>query len=295
MARISREFLVPYLQNLCSLYIADEKIKNKIRNLENRIYHVTKGVEKECWPACADQISVVNGTVVFCFFAAAFFGLGIFSAIALMAEVESIPWLILFFSVPMFLFFLIGGISKIRANQEYNREEEQRYKHGINRCYAAREHNEQVRQKELPGLQTELQEAQAELEKVNNVMRQVYAANIIPLKYREFYAIVYLYDWFVHGASDNLDMALNTFVLEEIKDQLDRIIENQSEIILNQCRQMALQQQTLKAQEEHNEIMIRKIDQIIESNDQRNMYLDMIECNTAATAYFAAADYLNKI
>ena len=90
-------------------------------------------------------------------------------------------------------------------------------------------------------------------------------------------------------------MALNMFVLEEIKEKLDRIIANQKEIILNQYLQLAEQRRSLELQEEHTSMMESKLNQINASNEERNTYLAMIESNTATTAYFATANYLTRL
>ena len=103
---------------------------------------------------------------------------------------------------------------------------------------------------------------------------------------------MYLYDFFSTSRSDDLDMALNTYVLEQIKDKLDEMIEHQREAIINQRMLMVNQQRALEEQRAYHAYMKKRARQIASSLEEQNQYLDMIKCNTAATAYFAAADYL---
>ena len=95
--------------------------------------------------------------------------------------------------------------------------------------------------------------------------------------------------------ADDLDHALSMFVLEEIKAKLDRIIENQKEIIFNQYQIASNQQKFMEQQQRHSAMMHAKLDQIQANNEERNAYLHMIESNTATTAFFATADYIRRI
>lgn len=141
-------------------------------------------------------------------------------------------------------------------------------------------------------MKKQMENLSAERNKIAKALNEVYAANIIPSHYRDMYAAVYLYDFFSTSRSDDLDMALNTYVLEQIKDKLDVIIEKQHTSILNQRLILANQQRSLEEQRAHNAYMRQKIYQIASSIEEQNQYLAMVESNPAATAYFAAANYL---
>lgn len=104
--------------------------------------------------------------------------------------------------------------------------------------------------------------------------------------------MVYLYDWFGTSGADDLDHALSMFVLEEIKARLDRIIEQQSEMILNQQLMIANQQKTQELQIAHAKMMRNKVQQLQATEEERLRYDRMIEANTRGMAYFAVADYL---
>ena len=294
MARISREFLVPYIQNLCSLHLVQEKNKKRISQLKWEINQVTNGERREVRPKPPGERTVFGFTEFSVAFVTGLFGLAVLWIGGWEPNFELfevVTTLLLIAAIGMFIVCLCVLIAKIRENSAYNHRELARYQEESRAWRYAKEQNEEARQKKLPGLQAALADVQAEYNRVETVLRQMYAANIIPMKYRDLYTTVYLYDWFVNGVSSDLDMALNTFVLEEIKDKLDVIIRNQEEIILNQRRQMAMQQQSLETQEQHYRMMEQKAAQIAQSQEEQVMYLNMIESNTSATAYFAAANF----
>ena len=123
----------------------------------------------------------------------------------------------------------------------------------------------------------------------------VYNANIIPAQYRNIYAAVYLYDWFSTSGADDMDHALSMFVLEEIQSKLDRIIANQEEMIINQEILIANQRKSIEEQRAHNSIVQSKIATLQATQDEQLRYIQMTEAETAACAYFAAADYIRRI
>lgn len=153
------------------------------------------------------------------------------------------------------------------------------------------EENEKLKQY-IPAYEEELAYYKQERRRVKRLLNQVYDVNIIPGRYRDSYVAMYLYDWFGTSQADDLDMALNTLVLEEIKERLDTLISYQSQSILNQRMILANQQRAYNEQQRHNSLMRAEANRIAASNEERNIYLSMIESNTAATAYFAAAEYL---
>lgn len=139
--------------------------------------------------------------------------------------------------------------------------------------------------KRVPNLEKKMARLSIERNKIAETLSKVYAANIIPSYYRDMYAAVYLYDFFSTSRSDDLDMALNTYVLEQTKDKLDVIIEKQHTEILNQRRILAYQQKSLEEQRAHNAYMRQKVYQIASNIEEQNQYLAMVESSAAATAY----------
>lgn len=301
MSKLNREFLVPYLEDVCALYMADLEVCAKMYNAQRKIIIARRGEEINP-PAKPKYEESLGG------FGCLVSGIGLFLLIA--------PIILLFASRfdpsvtegqrKLFIFMAFVGIPMglllfvpvrkeeyeiARNNKELNRH----YKEAVRqyeieeRIVSAR--NEEARRK-IPDLEKQVNELSEERKKIAKTLETVYAANIIPSHYRDMYAAVYLCDFFSTSRSDNLDMALNTYVLEQIKDKLDVIIEKQRESILNQRLILANQQKSLEEQRAHNAYMRQKVYQIASSIEEQNQYLAMIEGSSAATAYFAAANYL---
>lgn len=303
MARYNRDFLVPYLHDLCALYLAERKLESNIANTMENI----KSCSHEHWPKPPREPEGMSipGWVWFALIfggfwivAGHFMVFEIIGGDSLRTEQIGFAW-----TMSLFALFFLGatplyfGIREYRWEVEFDKKHKrdyeillERYAEDLKQAYLDNEH----KANQLPILENQLREQKAELEKLRDVRRFVYGANIIPTHYRNFYATVFLYDWFAYGSSDDLDMALNTFVLEEIKDRLDRIIEQQSEMILNQRKMLAKQQESIDAQDQHNNMMRQKLDQLQATEDERLRYERMAETNTAATAYFTAATYLKS-
>ncbi len=295
MAKYNREFLVPYLQSICALELAQNKLSKKDEELQYQVRLAQNGYSNPT-PRMPEKKPLVN--FMDCLF--------LIAAIALFVPLAILVWGILFSDCPggFIIFVLIGGaidvglfsspICNIKEGLEWNSRNEEQYYEGMKHYRRMNEENAKMR-KAVPVLQLEMANCRSEIEKGKMTLKQVYSANIIPSRYRNIYVAIYLYDWFSTSQADELDAALNMFVLEEIKDRLDTIIRNQSEMILNQYMMLSNQQKSLEQQEAHGRMMRGKLDQMIATEQERNVYLEMIEGNTRATAYFAAADYIRKI
>lgn len=291
MARYDREFLVPYLEDICALQLSKRKIKNMIASSEEEISEInqaalnsveapkleayegeasTKGLGTGCLGCILGIAAVVS------FFVALFSGEQGMLVLPLILAISGI-WLTIQF---------MGA--KDEANQQIKaRNDERERDHALEQAaalMAVEPKNNAVYER----IETLKQEA----DKVDALLEKAYSANVIPRWYRDLYPAIYLYDWFSNSRADDLDIALNTLVLEQIKDKLDIIIRNQGESIINQRIMIANQKKSMEQAERHHAEQMMKLDSICASNEERNMYLSMIEANTAASAYFLAAHYL---
>ena len=293
--RYKKEFLVPYLHNICALHLTIGKIKRKIDTLNAEIRRLNEGqpVPVPSWPeephffgkgaGCFTSVGLLFLFACICGFGMSFdhgfdFGLTILYLIAGAAGV-----------------FCIGiPVSEYMSEKEKYEQDRDQYEIVENQRQKVKAENQ--RWKDLVPVVTEERNAwRRELSRVEKLLQQAYVVNIIPRYYRGLYPAVYLYDWFRYSQEDDIAMALNMFVLEEIKSKLDRIIDNQSEIILNQYIQEANQRRAMEQDNDHHQQLMRKLDRISNQNDDRNNYLKMIASTSAADAYFSAANYLRNL
>lgn len=295
MAKYNREFLVPYLQNICALHLAYQKLNKEVNEWNNIIKQLEVGQINHKPKEPVEENPYTTGRISCIVFGI----LGVLSSFVVFVDAPDDEVGLRFFlflitflgSIFLFIVFPIGLIKSTKAE---NIERVRKYQYEVAFYNEVNELNESKKSR-IPASIEHRDFWSQELQQVKQLLRHAYSANIIPSRYRDTYVAVYLYDWFSTSQADDLDMALNMFVLEEIKEKLDIIIARQSESILNQRIMLANQQKSLEQQQRHSAMMRSKLNRIAASNEERNIYLSMIESNTAATAYFAAADYISSL
>ena len=199
-------------------------------------------------------------------------------------------------------FLLLGGIGEgifgfvlVRNVKVENQNKEYYYWQELHKYQRDEKANTESRRKKLPKLQADLDNCRYERQKAHAALHRAYSINVIPMQYRDLYTSVYRYRLFDTSQADDLEMALSMYMLDDIRAKLDQVIANQTSMILNEQFMIANQQRSLEQQRAHSDMMCRKLASIEASNEERNMYLSMIESNTATTAYFATADYIRHI
>lgn len=291
MAKYDRDFLVPYLEDICTLQLSKKKLEKMISTAKQEIsninYEALSKVDKPQYEQYKGDrdLTGVGMILLGCF-------LLLFSLILFFASFGAKTPLAMLFP------FLVGGVgiyiefrgltAKSRENDEIQIRNEQKEKdHNIAEMAAL-----VLAEPKVNAVKSRINQYKAEIDHVDTLLNTLYNINIIPSWYRDLYPAVYLYDWFSNSRADDLDLALNTLVLEQIKDRLDTIIINQGEMIINQRIMMANQEKAMEQNSRHHQMLMDKLDKIEASNEDRKMYLRMIEGNTAANAYFSAAAYL---
>ena len=285
MAKYNREFLVPYLRDVCALQLALNKLRGRLAELEYQKRRLEQGVYS-CNKPNEPYYDSENGIFLLV--------LGIFtsllSILIFRVDLDLFGWFFLFGG----LIEIISGVVKYSNVSQENFQKEKAYKDQLAVYQQTQTKNSQAKQS-IPAIENEMRQCRLEIKRANDALTKVYCANVVPSHYRKMYAAVFLYDWFSTGQSDDLDMALNMFVLEEIKEKLDRIIANQETIILNQYLQLAEQRSSMELQKEHTAMLENKLNQINASNEERNTYLAMIDSNISTIAYFSAANYITRL
>lgn len=297
MAKYNREFLVPYLENICALHIIEKKLQEQCDNLRGNVsshMNASSNIHAPSRPYPL-PILTVGRVISFAIGCILIYWAWIYPIIH---HIKMEPFsafvacnlLAAAIIIPLIVIPIKRMYDTKRENEEAQRSySEELYEYELARNYAKKRYNQGLE------LNKTLHRYMQESNKVSDVLQKMYNANIIPLHYRDLYASVYLYDFFRTSHSDDLDMALSLYVLEQIKSKLDIVIQNQSEMILNQCIMMANQQKTFQQQQAYHDRMMDKLNLIQVQGEERNQYLQMIESNTAASAYFAAAEYIRSI
>ena len=285
MARYNRDFIVPYLRNICSLYFARQRIQewywtaSKKADAFDVYYHDPKIPHYEDSMGCASYVLI---------------GFIVLLLLLVKLAYDSNNWIMALPCAFLVLICVVCLICISRNVGEGNKKKLEEYNAKVDaaekRYFAEAEKAKQ----EKIRLESRMNAYMREINRIDALLDRLYSANIIPTMYRDSYAAVYLYDWFSTGNSDNMDHALSMYVLEQIKSRLDRIIDNQSQMILNQSIMMANQVRSMEQRKQYENQMKMKLNRLQTTADEQLRYTRMIEANTAVLTFFANADYLKN-
>ena len=289
MARFNREFLIPYLQNICALYQA----RRRIDWAYNQLWNEVRQLEQEPWPAQPyyEKVEAGCGTHT-CLLVSLFFGfctVGYSSKKIGIGEFDGISALFLCLGLIAAVIYILL-IASVKEDNDARKAEYQRQTAEYPRLLQERENKE----RRIPTLRAKMEKLEAEAKQVDDLIQQLYRVNIIPSHYRDIYGAFYLYDWFATSQADDIDMALVVYNLEQIQDRLDRIIALEAEKMMNQRISIAIQYQSAEAQKQHAAIMEARAREIAAGIEEQNTYLHMIEQDTATMTYFATAEFFKE-
>ena len=294
MANYDRRILIPYLQDLCSLEMMCKKLEEDIRQChdEERKYRQLADVQhipapkKEESKAKGDAIGGIVGCIVLCVAHIlvglfAFFVIGakypVWKNIGIAAFILGALWVV---------FGIVMARSEMKAAEDKYETEMYEYKA---KCEKARGYAE--KSMEIARAKNNLTSKMARIEKLRD---EVYSVDIIPRQYRNIYAAYYLYDFMSTSRETDLEKVIQTFVLEEIKQRLDRIIQQNNQMLINQRVQLAMQEKQNRMQADNHREEMRNIARL-EANQERQLdYQKMITANQEVTNYILAEDYFRK-
>lgn len=297
--RFQRDFLVPYLQNVCSM----ELLREKIDAIESKYsVQVTQKqlIPKPTAPAKPQlKFPPITAYIFMFILSVGILACVLFIALMIfMVDDKGFFSYVLLIAAAIGLLMLIGmaedPLYDIQSTWRYNKSERRRYKYETE-TLDNRVHQWKHRMDTIVPIRKKADFWYGELRKAENLLDELYSVNIIPGQYRNKYAALYLYQYFSESQFDDLAMALNTFVLEEIKEKLDKIIRNQSEILINQRLQIAMQRESNELQKKHTKMMKAKLDNMQTTLEEHNSYLRMIESDTATTAFLTKVNYIRNI
>jgi hypothetical protein len=295
MASLNREFLVPYLQNVCSLHLALRKVEQKMRKVNYLIFEAENGVtldkpqRKEYVVEKNRSFYAVTGIgCVVAVFSGMFFALNIIGGTQI-----GLPWTVSGMAVGILLLVLPQLFAN--ARREQNRRIDQEFDREFDRYRAELAEAVEKSANAVSKLKLRLQEWEQEKKRVDELLQMAYSVNLIPMAYRNIYGALYLYEWICTSRFDDLNVALQSFDLERSKDKLNHIILTQSDAILVHTKSMADQTKTFVAQKQQEVVLRSKLENMGCVGEEREMYETMLEINLDATAYFAASDYLIQI
>ena len=140
---------------------------------------------------------------------------------------------------------------------------------------------------EKNALVAENQKNKAGLKEVNELLNNTYSINIIPQQYRNVGGICYLYDY-LSTSQQSLESAFLNYNVEKVNMNINRVIENQSEMILQQY----ITNMKLKNIEGHNRQMIEQLRNIEQNSAMAAKYASITSANTSTMAFIETYNFL---
>ncbi len=141
----------------------------------------------------------------------------------------------------------------------------------------------------LEGMKQSLNRTTFALNSANKLLQKSYNANIIPITFRNIYAVYYLCK-FVCTSGASLETAMLHYDLNEIKKKLDTIIEQQQEIILRQAVIVSQSRQLM----EDNRVKLERLASIEHNTREAAQYAEIAAINAETCAWFARASWIDR-
>lgn len=125
--------------------------------------------------------------------------------------------------------------------------------------------------------------------KASTMLQKAYDINIVPVQFRNIYAIYYLSN-FMNTSMETFSSALLHLDLDEIKSKLDEIISNQQSIILKMAVLESQNSELLRK----NQKMLSRLSSIEQNTELAAVYSNIAVTNSEACAWFSAATFFNQ-
>ncbi|WP_294798401.1 hypothetical protein [uncultured Eubacterium sp.] len=270
---IEREFLISNITNIKNLHYISNNFQDNIDCLENRKndFAYKKEPELPQKPVCETK-----------------------SKIDILGEMIAGM-----FEIPIIGFFiaLFNCLIENKENKEKYEKELLEYNENIEHYYKdiklIKTENEK-RNKAITNLEKAKNDLQAENKEALKLLEECYDINIIPSKYRNIYAITFIYDYLTTSQGTLRD-ALFACDLDKIQIQLDKVIKNQQNMICKLAKIEANSEKQLKNQQtmiSHLENIEKNTYDTARTSEQCAQYGKIIAHNTKVMAYCSAMTYI---
>lgn len=292
MTGLNRDFLMPYLQNICSLHLVLRKIEQKKRKINYLIFEAENGPTIEP-PQRREHISEKN-SVYYCFVALGF----VVTAFCLMLVVMDavggtrfgLPWAVAGIAGGVLLLVLPRLL--VRCRRKINSRMDTDYTRAYEQYCCAVNQAEEHKNNTVSKLRQRIRTLEEQNKQADSLLQMAYDVNLIPVNHRNIYCAVYLYEWICSSRSEDLDQALDSFDPESLKDKLEPIIINQTNAILIHTKAASSQYRTLTMQKQQESILRAKASKLAYNAQEQDVYNSIVDVIVAAGAFFAMDDNL---
>lgn len=282
-AEMNRDVIIQYLYDVRSLEVARKKIHDNMESV--KAYSNSLGISQSFQKPILDTESQI-GDIAMCVI------LSLIAGSVVIGIGWFLSWLfdsdaLLILGILVGIIAIIGGICYFAYSQ---------HQENTNHDYQIIEYNNRIASDKKRVEQELLEKAQLEdalidmkkeFQTAENLLEQAYSVNILPMQFRNIYAVYYLYDY-LSTSFETLRDALLQCNLDEIKQKLNTVIEQQQEIILNQAI-MISQMAELQAQ---NQEMLYHAAATEQNTALAAQYAQIAANNAEACAWIGVAQYI---
>lgn len=120
-----------------------------------------------------------------------------------------------------------------------------------------------------------------EIKSLNNLLTETYSINIIPRQFRNLVGVYYLYDY-MSTSQESLQSALLNYNVNKINIRMDKMIEQQSDMIIQQY----VTNSRLEAMQNQNHRIMRQLSNIEQNSEITAKYSAITAANAKAITFF---------
>ena len=187
---------------------------------------------------------------------------------------------------------ILGLVMIISDDREVSKSNKEAKKHNAEEKARVENNADRVAQMEREYKQT-LSYLSSEYNKADSLLTAYYNQNLLPKQYRNLASLIYIYDYMSTTQESFSDTLIHEHMengIQKILSRLDYIIQQNEYMIFNQHR-IEAQNKNMISQ---NESMLKSLERTEQNTFESKEYAQLSLNYNKATAFFAAATYLEQ-
>lgn len=280
VAKFDRKILLPYLRDVYSVELLVLKRQKEYQELCSLLNQYEEALQNHREP---EEVSVsVRGVVGWCIAAGVLCLLAIVSAMLIRYSESFLYLSLLLLPVEAIcIAVLLRQIAQYRKDsaryQEYRKKMRQ---------YQSEEHTRELLREQAAEYRKQIAVFVDQSNVLGSIRHSLYSANVIPAQFRTLSAVRYLFHYFQSSKADDVDVVLQIFSVETLRQNPKPISQKESDQILHQRVLLANQVMGDAVQREYVETQMMEIANRGENVEFRIQYLKMINANQDVSNYF---------
>lgn len=281
MARFDRKILLPYLRDLYSVELLVLKRQKQYQDLCSLMHKYEQQLENDREPEAEVKASAM-GLVILSMVAVVLCVAAVTSAAMIRSNRILLPVSVFLLVLDAFCIVLL--LRNIRRYQKASARYAT-YQKAMDQYQSGERKRVQIRS-QISECKRQIVEFAEQSNELGSIRHSLYSANVIPASFRTVHAVRYLFHYFQSSKADDVDMVLQIFAIQELKQEHKVISRHESDMILHQRMIMANQIMTDSVQRQNVEQQMLEIANSDQNQEFRNQYLKMISINQDVSNFF---------